>query len=72
MLADAEHLFTDVWTSGGVVLGLGLEQLAGWAPFDPLIALLVAANIMWTGVWLMRATADGMLDVRGRRLIRLR
>lgn len=44
------------------MLGVGLVQLTGWLPFDPLIALLVAANIIWTGVRLMRATADGMLD----------
>jgi cation diffusion facilitator family transporter len=60
--ADAQHLLTDVWSSGGVVLGVGLVQLTGWLPFDPLIALLVAANIIWTGVRLMRTTADGMLD----------
>ena len=62
LLADAQHLLTDVWSSGGVVLGVGLVQLTGWLPFDPLIALLVAANIIWTGVRLMRTTADGMLD----------
>lgn len=62
LLSDAQHLLTDVWSSGGVVLGVGLVQLTGWLPFDPLIAMLVAANIIWTGVRLMRTTADGMLD----------
>lgn len=51
--ADAQHLLTDVWSSGGVVLGVGLVQLTGWLPIDPLIALFVAANILWTGARLM-------------------
>ena len=62
LIADAQHLLTDVWTSVGVVLGVVLVQLTGWLPFDPLIALIAAANIIWTGVRLMRATADGILD----------
>jgi cation diffusion facilitator family transporter len=60
--ADGHHLMTDVWTSGGVILGLILVHLTGWMFLDPLIALLVAVNIVWTGLRLMRETADGLLD----------
>jgi cation diffusion facilitator family transporter len=60
--ADGQHLLTDVWTSGGVVVGVGLAQASGWLPLDPLVALLVAANIIWTGARLLRDTANGVLD----------
>ncbi len=60
--ADALHLFTDVWTSLGVVFGVFMAQLTGWLALDPLVALLVAANILWTGVRLLRDTANGLLD----------
>jgi len=60
--ADAQHLLTDVWTSLGVVLGIVTVQFTGWLVLDPLIGLLVAANIVWTGVRLLRDTAQGLLD----------
>jgi cation diffusion facilitator family transporter len=60
--ADAHHLLTDVWTSVGVVVGIGLVQLTGWLVLDPIVALLVAANIVWTGVNLLRETGFGLLD----------
>jgi cation diffusion facilitator family transporter len=60
--ADAHHLLTDVGTSLGVVLGVVTVQLTGWLVLDPLIALVVAANIVWTGVRLLRETASGLLD----------
>jgi cation diffusion facilitator family transporter len=60
--ADAQHLLTDVWTSLGVVLGIATVQLTGWLVLDPLIGLVVAANILWTGVRLLRDTAQGLLD----------
>ena len=59
---DAHHLLTDVWTSLGVVLGVALVQLTGWLVLDPVIGLLVAANIVWIGVRLLRDTAQGLLD----------
>jgi cation diffusion facilitator family transporter len=62
LVADAHHLLTDVWTSAGVVAGVVLVQLTGWLILDPLVALLVAANIVWTGVRLLRDTAAGVLD----------
>jgi cation diffusion facilitator family transporter len=60
--ADAQHLMTDVWTSAGVVIGIGAVALSGWERLDPLIALLVAANIVWTGVQLLRRSVLGLLD----------
>jgi cation diffusion facilitator family transporter len=60
--ADAHHLMTDVWTSAGVIGGVGLVWFTGWLWLDPVIALLVAANIIWTGWQLMRRSADGLMD----------
>ena len=60
--ADAHHLLTDVWTSIGVVLGIFLVKLTGWLVLDPVIALLVAANIVWVGLNMVRETASGLLD----------
>ena len=60
--ADAHHLMTDVWTSVGVIAGVGLVALTGWLWLDPVIALIVAANIVWTGYQLMRRSADGLMD----------
>ena len=60
--ADARHLFTDVLTSAGVMAGVGAVALTGWERLDPLIALAVAANIVWTGVGLVRRSVRGLLD----------
>jgi len=61
--ADAHHLLTDVWTSVGVILGVGLVWVSGWLWLDPAIALLVAVNIVWTGWQLLRRSAAGLMDV---------
>jgi cation diffusion facilitator family transporter len=60
--ADAHHLMTDVWTSAGVIVGVGLVVATGWLWLDPVLALLVAANIVWTGWKLMRRSASGLMD----------
>jgi cation diffusion facilitator family transporter len=60
--ADARHLLTDVWTTGGVLLGVALFALTRWAPLDPIVALLVAANIVWAGLKLLRESGLGLLD----------
>ena len=60
--ADAHHLMTDVWTSAGVIGGVGLVWITGWLWLDPAIALLVAVNIVWTGWQLMRRSATGLMD----------
>jgi cation diffusion facilitator family transporter len=54
---------TDVWTSVGVILGVGLVAVSGWNRLDPAIALVVAANIVWTGWKLMHRSASGLMDV---------
>lgn len=61
--ADSQHLMTDVWTSAGVIVGVGLIAVTGWTLLDPLVALLVAANIVWTGIGLIRRSVDGLMDV---------
>ncbi len=60
--ADGRHLMTDVWTSIGVLLGVGAVSVTGWLWLDPVVALAVAANIVWTGVDLLRRSARGLMD----------
>ena len=60
--ADGHHLMTDVWTSAGVVAGIGAVALSGWQRIDPIVALLVAANIVWSGWKLVHRSALGLLD----------
>ncbi len=60
--ADGKHVLADSWTSFGVVAGLGLVMATGWRPFDPLVALAVAANILWSGGRLMWQSMKGLLD----------
>jgi len=60
--ADAQHLLTDVWTSAGVLVGLGAVALTGRLWLDPLLALLVAANILYTGLRLMSRSTAGLMD----------
>ncbi len=59
---DARHLFTDVWTSVGVVLGLLAVGATGWLWLDPVVAIAVAANIAREGVSLIRRSVDGLMD----------
>jgi cation diffusion facilitator family transporter len=60
--ADARHLFTDVWTSAGVVLGLLAVAASGWHWLDPVIAIAVAGNVAREGFSLVRRSADGLMD----------
>lgn len=60
--ADARHLFTDVWTSVGVVLALVLVAVTGWMWLDPVVAIAVALNILREAVHLIRRSADGLMD----------
>jgi cation diffusion facilitator family transporter len=60
--ANGKHVLTDSWTSFGVVGGLGLVLLTHWKPFDPLVAIAVAANILWSGGRLVWRSAVGLLD----------
>lgn len=60
--ADARHLFTDVWTSAGVVMGLLGVAATGWLWLDPVIAIAVAGNVAREGFSLVRRSADGLMD----------
>ncbi len=60
--ADAKHLYTDVWTSAGVIIGLLAVMATGWHWLDPLIAIGVALNIMREGWSLARRSTDGLMD----------
>ena len=60
--ANAHHLLTDVWTSAGVLVGIGAVAFTGWTRLDPIVALIVAANIVWTGVRIMRDSVGGLMD----------
>jgi cation diffusion facilitator family transporter len=60
--ADGKHVLTDSWTSFGVVAGLGLVLLTRWRPFDPLVAIAVAVNILWSGGRLVWRSAVGLMD----------
>lgn len=61
--SNAHHLLTDVWTSVGVLVGVGAVALTGWQRLDPIVALLVAANIVWTGVGIVRRSIGGLMDM---------
>jgi len=63
LVADAQHLLTDVWTSVGVFVGVGAVALTGRLWLDPLLALLVALNIVWTGWRLLYRSTQGLMDV---------
>jgi cation diffusion facilitator family transporter len=60
--ANAHHLLTDVWTSVGVLAGIGAVVLTGWTQLDPIVALVVATNIVWTGFRIMRDSVGGLMD----------
>jgi cation diffusion facilitator family transporter len=60
--ADAHHLMSDVWTSAGVIVGVSAAAMTGWQRLDPLIAILVALNIIRTGASILRRSLMGLLD----------
>lgn len=60
--ADAHHLFTDVWTSAGVIIGIIIVAITKLNIFDPIVALLVAFNILYTGYKLITRSAEGFMD----------
>jgi cation diffusion facilitator family transporter len=60
--ANAQHLMTDVWTSVGVTIGVGAVALTGWERLDPIVALIVAANIIWSGIHIVRKSVLGLMD----------
>jgi cation diffusion facilitator family transporter len=60
--ANAHHLLTDVWTSAGVIAGVGAVVITGWVWLDPVIALLVAVNIVRTGIGIVHRSILGLMD----------
>jgi cation diffusion facilitator family transporter len=60
--ADSQHLMTDVWTSAGVICGLIVATATGWVLLDSIMALIVAINIVWTAIGLLRRSVDGLMD----------
>ncbi|MER3553472.1 MAG: cation-efflux pump [Meiothermus sp.] len=62
LVADGQHVLADVYTSGGVLLGIGLAWLTGWWILDPLLAIAVALNILWVGWRLTRDSVGGLMD----------
>lgn len=62
LTADGKHLLTDVWTSIGVIVGVGLVALTGWERLDPLVAIVVGVNILVAGYALIRNSTSGLMD----------
>jgi cation diffusion facilitator family transporter len=62
LVANGKHVLTDSWTSLGVIVGLSLVLWTGWMPFDPILAIAVAVNILWSGAKLVRESVGGLMD----------
>lgn len=62
LIASGRHVMTDVWTTGAVLVGFALVPLTGWLRLDPLVAALVALNILWTGYGMLRESVGGLMD----------
>jgi len=62
LVADGRHIMTDVWTSAGVVAGLGVVRLTGWVWADPLVAIVLAVNVVREGWVLLRSAVNGLMD----------
>jgi len=62
LIANSKHLMTDVWTSLGVLGGVGLVVITGWAPLDSFVAIAVAINIVWSGIGILRQSVSGLMD----------
>src|SRR5690606_39230292 len=62
LVADGRHIMTDVWTSAGVIVGLAAAVYTGWPLLDPLLAVVVALNILWQGWKVMADSLGGLMD----------
>jgi cation diffusion facilitator family transporter len=62
LTSNSHHLMTDVWTSGGVLIAVGAVAITGWQILDPIIAIVVALNIVWTGFGIIRNSISGLMD----------
>jgi cation diffusion facilitator family transporter len=70
LVADGTHVLTDFWTSVAVAVGLGLVMVTGFEWLDPVVAVLVGLNLVWTGLGLVRHAAGGLLDEEDTHLLR--
>jgi cation diffusion facilitator family transporter len=62
LVAGGRHVMTDVWTTGAVLIGVALVPLTGWLRLDPLVAALVALNILWAGYGMLRESVGSLMD----------
>jgi cation diffusion facilitator family transporter len=62
LTANSHHLMTDVWTSAGVLVGVGAVAITGWQPLDSIVAILAALNILWSGFTIVRESVYGLMD----------
>jgi len=62
LVAGGKHVMTDVWTTAAVLVGFALVPITGWLRLDPLVAALVALNILWTGYGMLRESVGGLMD----------
>lgn len=62
LTSNSHHLMTDVWTSAGVLMGVGLVAITKWQPLDSIVAILVACNIVSTGYGIIRKSVQGLMD----------
>lgn len=62
LTANSHHLMTDVWTSAGVLVGVGAVAITGWQPLDSIVAILAALNILWAGFKIVRESVYGLMD----------
>jgi len=69
LVADGKHVLSDFWTTVGVIIGLALVWATAIAYFDPLVAVIVAINLGWTGIKLVRHAAGGLLDAEDEALV---
>ncbi len=70
LIADGRHVLTDVYTSGGVILGLLLVWLTGWYRLDGIVACIMGLNILYTGLGLIRKSFSGLMDESDRELLK--
>lgn len=62
LVADGRHVMTDVWSSGGVLIGVALVAVTGWLILDPILAAIVAVNILWSGWVMIRDSVSSLMD----------
>lgn len=62
LTSNGKHLMTDVWTSGGVLIGVGAVAISRWQALDSIVAIVVAVNIIWTGIGIVRRSVAGLMD----------